>query len=118
MAPSKPRPRPPPPLPPQPQHTADFFDHQLIKQHVAAIIAGEGEENNDNDNWILHQCQTAFGQRPVGTFEDGNGDDVIEYFEYLSYRELFGKQLELINAITESICIQLFPPSVEDQEED
>ena len=102
----------------QQQHSADAVEGMMIKMTVAAFLAGEDEKGDGT--FVQACCQSVFDASPACTFDQSDENDVIAYFNHLSRNDLFGKQLEMIETISEGICIQLFPPLKvgEDNDED
>jgi len=92
----------------QQQHSADAVEGMMIKMTVAAFLAGEDEKGDGT--FVQACCQSVFDASPACTFDQSDENDVIAYFNHLSRNDLFGKQLEMIETISEGICIQLFPP--------
>jgi len=100
----------------QQQHSADAVEGMMIKTTVAAFLAGENEKVDCT--FVQTCCQSVFDASPACTFDQSEENDVIAYFNHLSRNDLFGKQLEMIETISEGICIQLFPPKVGVGEDD
>ena len=100
----------------QQQHSADAVEGMMIKMTVAAFLAGEDEKGDCT--FVQACCQSVFDASPACTFDQSDENDVIAYFNHLSRNDLFGKQLEMIETISEGICIQLFPPKVGVGEDD